>query len=81
MELMNLLSQKSTSKKYKYPEVGDLVQYFSKQDGDGAWISYGSYGIVLNVSVNSKLFDVAKVYWLDDNTTCFICISYLKIIS
>ena len=51
MELMNLPSQKSTSEKYEYPKIGDLVRYYSKHDGDGAWISYGSYGIVLKVSI------------------------------
>jgi len=81
MGLTNLPSQENTSEKYEYPKVGDLVQYFSKHDGDGAWLSYGSYGIVLKVSVNSKLFDVAQVHWIGDESICFICCSYLKIIS
>jgi len=63
------------------PKVGDLVRYFAKHDGDGAWMSYGSYGIVLSTIAKPKVDDVAKVHWLDDNTICFICISYLKIIS
>ncbi len=74
-------SQKNTSEKYEYPKIGDLVRYYSKHDGDGAWISYGSYGIVLKVSVNSYLYNVAQVHWVEDNAVCFICCSYLEIIS
>tara|TARA_R100000808_G_C2151313_1_gene160288 strand:+ start:3089 stop:3328 length:240 start_codon:yes stop_codon:yes gene_type:complete len=76
---MNLSYQESTSASLRRFEPGDLVQYVTNSDVyQGAWISVGSYGIVLKVTTESRPFDTAKVYWIDDDSTRTISCTYLK---
>jgi len=80
-ELMNLPSQENISEKSTFFKVGDLVRYYAMSDGDGAWLSPGSYGVILKISVELGRDSAAQVHWLDGSGICFICCSYLRIIS
>ena len=81
MGLTSLFCQGNTLKKCtSLFEVGDLVQYHTKQTGEGAWISSGSYGLILAMTYNSHLYGVAKIFWLDDSAVSYICCNYLRIV-
>ena len=70
-------SQKDTSKKSEQFNIGDLVQYISHSDGDCAWVSSGSYGIV---SKAGRRFEdqAVEVFWFEDESYCWIYTEFLK---